>query len=74
MSPEILYGIGAVILLGLLIWGVVHSRLKSPKARAIREEAVREEYQQPEKYANEDQDKLAAKAEQAEDEARERQS
>lgn len=69
MSPEILYGIGAVILLGVLIWAVLRSRLKSPKARAIREEAVRKEYKTPDTY-QEEQDKLAAQAEAAEERAR----
>ena len=70
MAPEILYGIGALILVAVLAWAVFRSKLKSPKARAIQEEAVREEYTSPEKYAEEDQDKLAAKAEAAEDKAR----
>ena len=66
---EILYGVGTVILLGLLVWAVAVPRLKSPKARAIREEATREQYKHPDEYADE-QDKLAAKAEQAEEDAR----
>ena len=70
MAPEILYGLGALILLGVLVWAVLRSRLKSPKARAIREEAIHEEYTSPEQYAEEDQDKLAARAEAAEGKAR----
>ncbi len=69
MAPEILYGIGAAVLLGILAWAVIVPRLKSPKARAIREQAVREEYKDPESYRK-DQDELAAKAEQAEDDTR----
>lgn len=69
MAPEILYGLGALVLLGILIWAVMRSRLKSPKARALREEAVREEYEHPEKF-EQDKEKLAAKAEQAEKDAR----
>ncbi|MEQ8556889.1 MAG: hypothetical protein RIB03_01095 [Henriciella sp.] len=72
MPPEILYGIGALVLLGILAWAVIMPRLKSPKARAIREEAIREEYEAPDQYA-EDQDKLAAKAEEAEKETRKQQ-
>ena len=70
LRPEILYGAGTVILFGVLIWAVLRSRLKSPKARAIREEAVHEEYTSPQQYAEDDQDKLAAKAEAAEENAR----
>ena len=69
MAPEILYGIGALILLVVLIWAVMRSRLKSPKARAIREEAVREEYENPQKF-EQDKDALTAQAESAEDQAR----
>lgn len=69
MGIEIFYFIGAVILFGVLVWAVMRSRLKSPKARAIREEAAREEYENPQQFEK-DKDKLAAKAEQAEKDTR----
>ncbi|MAN74437.1 MAG: hypothetical protein CME84_10175 [Henriciella sp.] len=69
MGIEIFYFIGAVILFGVLVWAVMRSRLKSPKARAIREEAAREEYENPQQFEK-DKDKLAAKAEQAENDTR----
>lgn len=69
MGIEILYFLGAIILFVVLIWAVTRSRLKSPKARAIREEAARQEYENPEQF-EQNRDKLAAKAEQAEKEAR----
>ena len=69
MGIEIFYFIGAVILFGVLVWAVMRSRLKSPKARAIREEAAREEYENPQQFEK-DKDKLAAKAEQAEKDIR----
>jgi hypothetical protein len=69
MAPELLYGLGALVLLAVLIWAVMRSKLKSPKARAIREEAAREEYENPEQFEK-DKDKLAAQAEQAEKNAR----
>ncbi|MCH2457493.1 MAG: hypothetical protein MK186_05535 [Henriciella sp.] len=69
MGIEILYFVGAIILFVVLIWAVTRSRLKSPKASAIREEAAREEYKNPEQF-EQDKDKLAAKAEQAEKDAR----
>ena len=47
----------------------MRSRLKSPKARAIREEAAREEYENPQQFEK-DKEKLAAKAEQAEKDTR----
>ena len=69
MGIEIFYFIGAVILFGVLVWAVMRSRLKSPKARAIREEAAREEYENPQQFEK-DKEKLAAKAEQAENDTR----
>lgn len=74
MPPEILYGVGALLLLIGLVWGVWRGRLKSPTAQAISEEAVREEYQEPERYDEARQEELAEKAKAAEAaaEARER--
>lgn len=73
MSPELLYGVGAAILLGVLVWAVAVPRLKSRKARAISEEATRMQYEHPETYKKH-QDQLAAMAEKAEAEEREKQS
>ena len=70
MPLELLYGVGAIILLAVLAWAVVVPQLKSPKARAVREEAVRREYTAPQQYARHEQHKMAAKAEQAEKDAR----
>ncbi|WP_084399766.1 hypothetical protein [Henriciella aquimarina] len=74
MPLEILYAIGALALLAILIWAVAVPQLKSPKARALREEATREEFKDPERYAQKDQDKLAAEAKQAEESTRTLQS
>ncbi|MGB3625622.1 MAG: hypothetical protein WA989_07335 [Henriciella sp.] len=73
MPLEFLYGVGAVILLGVLIWAVAVPRLKSSKARTISEEATRMQYEHPETYKRH-QDELEAMAEQAEEEERARQS
>ena len=69
MAPEILYAVGALILLMVLSWAVTRSKLKSPKARALREEAAREEYEHPDQFEK-DRKELAAKAKQAEKDAR----
>lgn len=66
MAPEILYGIGTLILLGILVWAVYRARLKSPRAKAISEEATREEYKDPENYDKARQDELGARADAAE--------
>jgi hypothetical protein len=44
MTPEILYGIGAVILLAALIWGTVQYRRRSAAQKAIGEAATRRLY------------------------------
>lgn len=65
MPLEILYGVGALILLGVLIWAVAVPRLKSRKAQKIREEATRMQYEHPEAFKRH-QDELEAMAEKAE--------
>lgn len=70
MAPEILYGIGALILLGVLIWAVMRGGLKSKRAEAISEEATREEYNEPERYDETRQDVLEERARTAEEETR----
>ena len=45
MEPEILYGIGALLLLIALVWGVSRGRLKSRTAESISEESTREIYE-----------------------------
>lgn len=66
MAGEIFYGIGALILLAALVWGVMHYRQKSARANAITEEATREEYEEPARYDAERQEELEERAEAAE--------
>lgn len=70
MTPEIYYGIGALLVGFALAWGLWRGRLKSPKARAIHEEATREQYEEPERYDEVRQRELAAEADAAEKRAR----
>ncbi|WP_300376876.1 hypothetical protein [Henriciella sp.] len=71
MAPEILYGVGALVLLAVLIWAVMRGRLKSKQAEAISEEATREEYEQPERYDEARKDELEEQAKAAEERKRE---
>ena len=48
---EILWGVGVVVLLGILVWSVVRKRQRNPANDRIAEEATRESYQHPETYA-----------------------
>ena len=66
MAPELLYGVGALLLLIALIWGVSRGRLKSRTAEAVSEEGTREIYQEPEEL------KRAAKSAEAAAEKRDK--
>ncbi len=70
MTREIFYGIGAVLIALGLVWGVARGRLKSPTAIAINEEAVREQYDEPERYDEARQEELREAADAAEDRTR----
>ena len=63
MEPEILYGIGALLLLIALVWGVSRGRLKSRTAESISEESTREIYQEPERFDETRRDQLNRAAE-----------
>ena len=52
-APEILYAVGALILLFGLIWGVRQSSRKNPANQPITDKATIDSYRDPEKYARE---------------------
>jgi hypothetical protein len=52
-SPEILWGVGTVLLLIALIWGVRQSRTRNRANDRITEEATRQEYADPAHYPQE---------------------
>ncbi len=70
MTPEIFYVIGALMVGVGLAFGLWRGRLKSPTARAISEEATREQYDDPERYDETRQEELAKAADAAEKRAR----
>lgn len=72
MAPEFFYGIGALLLLIALIWGVTRGRLKSRTAKSLSEEGTRELYQEPERYDEERRKELERAAKSAESAAESR--
>ena len=50
MGLEILYGIGTLLLLGGLVYGVYQWSHRNKANEAITEAATREEYKHPERY------------------------
>jgi hypothetical protein len=53
IGPEIFFGIGAVILLAVIAWGVVRNRQRNRANDPITEAATREEYRHPNSYDEE---------------------
>ena len=49
-TPEIFYGIGAVVLLGVLAWGYLRNRGRNRANDPITEAATKAEYDHPDTY------------------------
>lgn len=49
-TEEIAYGVGAVVLLVVLAYGVIRSRGRNKRVDPITEAATREQYEHPERY------------------------
>lgn len=49
-TPEVFYGLGALLLLAVLIWAVSRNKGRNRANDAITEAATREEYDHPETY------------------------
>ena len=47
---EILYTLGAVVLLGAIVWGVMQNARRNRANDPVTEAAVRESYKHPEEY------------------------
>jgi hypothetical protein len=50
LTPEILYGLGALVLLAALVWGITQYKTRNKANDALTEAATREEYDHPESY------------------------
>lgn len=54
MQPlELLYGLGALVLLAALVWGFTQYRTRNKANDPLTEAATREEYDHPETYEQE---------------------
>lgn len=53
IPPEVFYGIGTLVLLGALVWGVLYTRRRNRANDAITEKATHEIYTRPESYERE---------------------
>ncbi|TXH37922.1 MAG: hypothetical protein E6Q98_06295 [Rhodospirillaceae bacterium] len=60
-SWEIFFAIGALLLIGGLIWGVSRSKTRNRANDEITQEATRAQYEQPEKYEQEIRPELVRK-------------
>ena len=56
LTPEILYGVGALILLAALVWGVIQYKTRNKANDPITEAATREEYDHPDRYPEEEEE------------------
>lgn len=58
MAWEIVYPVGALLLLLAIVWGVMQSKRRSPREKKITEMATRELYKNPDRYERETRDAL----------------
>jgi len=54
-TPEILYGLGALLLLAALVWGVTQYKRRNRANDPLSEAATRAEYDHPNTYQDEEQ-------------------
>lgn len=55
MQPlELLYGVGALLLLVALVWGITQYKARNKSNDPLTEAATREEYDHPDRYADEE--------------------
>lgn len=50
LTPEILYGLGALVLLAVLVWGVTQYKTRNKANDRVTEAATRDEYDRPAGY------------------------
>jgi hypothetical protein len=54
-TPEVFYGLGALLLLAALVWGITQYKRRNRANDAITEQATRAEYDRPATYDREEQ-------------------
>ncbi len=53
-TPEVFYGLGALLLLAALVWGITQYKRRNRANAPITEEATRAEYNHPKTYQREE--------------------
>ncbi|HKP80023.1 MAG TPA: hypothetical protein VJU34_12950 [Phenylobacterium sp.] len=54
-TPEVFYGLGALLLLAALVWGITQYKRRNRANDAVSEQATRAEYDHPDTYEREEQ-------------------
>jgi hypothetical protein len=54
-TPEVFYGLGALLLLAVLVWGVTQYKRRNRANDGLTEAATRAEYNHPDTYDREEQ-------------------
>lgn len=54
LTPEILWGVGALVLLAALVWGMTQYKRRNRANDPITERATRAEYDHPDTYQREE--------------------
>jgi hypothetical protein len=49
-TPEVFYGIGAIVLLAVLAWGLMRNRGRNRRMDPVTDQATRAEYDDPKAY------------------------
>jgi hypothetical protein len=55
LTPEILYGLGALALLAALVWGFIQYKTRNKANDGLTEAATRDEYDRPATYQRDEQ-------------------
>ena len=53
LTAELLYGLGALVLLAALVWGFTQYKTRNKANDPVTEAATREEYDHPDRYQEE---------------------
>lgn len=54
LTPELLWGLGLLVLVGALVWGIARHRRRNRANDAVTEAATRAEYDRPDTYQTEE--------------------
>lgn len=55
LTPELLWGLGLLVLMGAIVWGVTQHRRRNRANDPVTEAATRAQYEHPDTYQDEEQ-------------------